>query len=165
MRPARLLILLAALACLAAAENPADQLPNAAQEAHARALFKEIRCVVCQNEFIDDFDAEVAGNLRQAVRAQVAEGRTDQQIKAYLVQRYGEFILLRPTFSPGNALLWLSPFLIVLAGAGVLILRARGMTSPEARLTDAEEAKLRELNELLTPWPRLRLVCVPQFAV
>jgi cytochrome c-type biogenesis protein CcmH len=147
MRLGRLLVLVGALACLAAAEDPADQLPNRAQEAHARALFKEIRCVVCQNESIDDSDAEVAGNLRQAVRAQVADGRTDQQIKAYLVQRYGEFILLRPTFSPGNALLWLSPFLIVLAGAGVLILRARRTPTPVARLTDAEEAKLRELND------------------
>ena len=98
-------------------QSPADQLPNAAQEAHARALFKEIRCVVCQNESIDDSDAEVAGNLRQAVRAQVADGRTDPQIKAYLVQRYGEFILLRPRlFSPGNAALWLALFLVVLIG-------------------------------------------------
>jgi cytochrome c-type biogenesis protein CcmH len=147
MRLGRFLAVLGALACLAAAEDPADQLPNRAQEAHARALFKEIRCVVCQNESIDDSDAEVAGNLRQAVRAQVADGRTDQQIKAYLVQRYGEFILMRPLFSPGNALLWLSPFLIVLAGAGVLILRARRTSAPEARLTDAEEAKLRELKD------------------
>jgi len=147
MRLARLLAVLGALACLAAAEDPADQLPNPAQEAHARALFKEIRCVVCQNESIDDSDAEVAGNLRQAVRAQVADGRTDPQIKAYLVQRYGEFILMRPLFSPGNALLWLGPFLIVLTGAGVLSLRARRTPAPEARLTDAEEAKLRELND------------------
>jgi len=147
MRLGRLLAVLGALACLAAAEDPADQLPNRAQEAHARALFSEIRCVVCQNESIDDSDAEVAGNLRQAVRAQVADGRTDQQIKSYLVQRYGEFILMRPLFSPGNALLWLSPFLIVLAGAGVLILRARRTPTPEARLTDAEEAKLRELKD------------------
>jgi cytochrome c-type biogenesis protein CcmH len=132
MRLGLLLVLFGALACLAAAEDPADQLPNRAQEAHARALFKEIRCVVCQNESIDDSDAEVAGNLRQAVRAQVADGRTDQQIKAYLVQRYGEFILLRPTFSVGNAL---------------LILRARRTATPEARLTDVEEAKLRELND------------------
>jgi cytochrome c-type biogenesis protein CcmH len=142
-----MLALVAALACLAAAEDPADQLRNPAQEAHARALFKEIRCVVCQNESIDDSEAEVAGNLRQAVRAQVAEGRTDQQIKAFLVQRYGEFILLRPTFSPGNALLWLSPFLIVLVGAAVLLLRARRAPAQEVRLTDAEEAKLRELND------------------
>ena len=147
MRLGRLLVILGALACLAAAQDPAEQRPNRAQEAHARALFREIRCVVCQNESIDDSDAEVAGNLRQAVRAQVAEGRTDQQIKAYLVQRYGEFILMRPLFSPGNALLWLSPFLIVLAGAAMLILRARGTPTTVVRLTDAEEAKLRELND------------------
>jgi len=147
MRLGRLLTIVAALVCLAAAEDPAEQLPNRAQEAHARALFKEIRCVVCQNESIDDSDAEVAGNLRQAVRAQVAEGQSDQQIKAFLVQRYGEFILMRPTFSPANALLWLSPFVIVLAGAGLLVFRARRAPAPEASLTDAEEAKLRELKD------------------
>jgi len=148
MRLGRLAILVAALACLAAAENPAEQLPNPTQEAHARALFKEIRCVVCQNESIDDSDAEVAGNLRQAVRAQVADGRTDQQIKAYLVQRYGEFILMRPTFSVGNAALWLGPFAIVLVGAGLLFLRRRRAPADDGRLTEAEEAKLRELNGL-----------------
>ncbi len=147
MRLGGFLAIAAALVCLAAAEDPADQLPNPAQEAHARTLFKEIRCVVCQNESIDDSEAEVAGNLRQAVRAQVAEGRSDRQIKAYLVQRYGEFILLRPVFSAGNALLWIGPFLIVLAGAGVLALRARRAPAQEARLTEAEEAKLRELND------------------
>jgi len=146
MRWGALLALLGAAACLAAAEDPADQLRNPVQEAHARALFKEIRCVVCQNESIDDSEAEVAGNLRQAVRAQVAAGRTDAQIKTYLVQRYGEFILLRPRFSPGNALLWTGPFLIVLAGAGALVLRARRGPAPEVQLTELEEAKLRELN-------------------
>ena len=148
MRLAPLAAVAAALACLAAASDPADQLPNPAQEAHARTLFKEIRCVVCQNESIDDSEADVAHDLRQAVRGQVAEGRSDSQIKAYLVQRYGEFILLRPTFSPANALLWLAPFLIVLAGAIWLAVRAR-RSSPavEARLTDAEEAKLRELKD------------------
>ena len=145
---ARIGAMLAALACLAAASDPADQLPNPAQEAHARALFTEIRCVVCQNESIDDSEADVAHDLRQAVRGQVAEGRTDGQIKAYLVQRYGEFILLKPTFSPANALLWLAPFLIVLAGAILLFVRARRPApAAEVRLTDAEEAKLRELKD------------------
>jgi len=147
MRLTRLAVIAGALACLAAAENPAEQLPNPAQEAHARVLFREIRCVVCQNESIDDSDAEVAGNLRQAVRAQVAEGRTDQQIKAYLVQRYGEFILMRPTFSPGNAALWLGPFAIVVVGGAILFLRKRRTPVDDGRLTEAEEAKLRELND------------------
>jgi len=147
MRLRRLAVIAAALACLAAAENPAEQLPNPTQEAHARVLFKEIRCVVCQNESIDDSDAEVAGNLRQAVRAQIAEGRTDRQIKAYLVQRYGEFILMRPTFSPGNAALWIGPFAIVLVGAGLLFVRRRRAVPGDADLTEAEEAKLRELKD------------------
>ena len=147
MRLARLAAMLAALACVAAASDPADQLPRPSQEAHARALFREIRCVVCQNESIDDSEADVARNLRQAVREQVAEGRSDDQIKAFLVQRYGEFILLRPVFSPANALLWLAPFLIVLAGLVALVLRGRRPApAAEARLTEAEEAKLRELN-------------------
>jgi cytochrome c-type biogenesis protein CcmH len=147
MRLAQIAAIFAALACLAAASDPADQLPNPSQEAHARTLFKEIRCVVCQNESIDDSEADVARDLRQAVRGQVAAGRSDRQIKAYLVQRYGEFILLRPTFSPGNALLWLGPFVIVFAGAGVWAVRARRPPAPEAGLTKAEEAKLRELND------------------
>ena len=111
----RLLLAIAALFCIAAAGDPSERLPDPAQEARARALFAEFRCVVCQNESIDDSDAEVAGLLRRTVREQVAAGRTDAEVRTYLVDRYGEFVLLKPTFSAGNAVLWLLPLALLAA--------------------------------------------------
>lgn len=144
----RFLLAIAALGCIAAAGDPSERLPDPAQEARARALFAEFRCVVCQNESIDDSDAEVAGLLRQTVREQVAAGRTDAEVRAHLVDRYGEFVLLKPTFSVANAVLWLLP-LALLAGAGGLILwrsrRTRGQ-SVEQPLSPEEEARLATLT-------------------
>jgi cytochrome c-type biogenesis protein CcmH len=112
VKAAVLAALAAGLLCMAGtADDPAQRLPNPAQEARARHLFTELRCVVCQNESIDDSPAEIAGDLRQIVRAQIVAGRTDQQVIDYMVQRYGEFILLKPTLTPGNLALWLTPFL------------------------------------------------------
>ncbi|RYF88830.1 MAG: cytochrome c-type biogenesis protein CcmH, partial [Caulobacteraceae bacterium] len=102
----RLLIALAALACVAAASDPAERLSDPAQEARARALFREVRCLVCQNESIDDSTAGLAGDLRKVIREQVAAGRDDAEIRAFLVDRYGEFALLKPAFSAPNAVLW-----------------------------------------------------------
>ena len=144
----RLLLAIAALCCIAAAADPSEQLPDSAQEARARALFAEFRCVVCQNESIDDSEAEVAGLLRGTVREQVAAGRSDAEVRAYLVDRYGEFVLLKPTFSAGNAVLWLLP-LVLLAGAGALILwrtRRTGGQSDEPPLSAEEEARLATLT-------------------
>ena len=103
------------LAVLSLAAAPAT-LRDPAEEARARALFREIRCVVCQNESIDASPADIAADLRTVVREQVAAGRSDAEIRAFLVDRYGEFVLFRPAFSPGNALLWLTPFAVVLLG-------------------------------------------------
>jgi cytochrome c-type biogenesis protein CcmH len=147
-RLARSLAALAAVAMLAAAADPADRLPNPAQEARARALFGQIRCVVCQSESIDDSEADLARDLRQTVRAQVAAGRSDAEIRRFLVQRYGEFILLRPVFSPANALAWLGPFVIVLAGGTFLLLRARRRPPPQDdELTPEEEARLARIED------------------
>jgi cytochrome c-type biogenesis protein CcmH len=147
MSPRRLAAILAALACIAAAADPADRLPDPVQEARARALFHEIRCVVCQSESIDDSEADVARDLRQAVRRQVAAGQSDQQVRDYLATRYGEFILLKPRFSPGNAALWLTPFAIVLIGGAVLAIRARRPAPPMvAELSPEEEARLNSLK-------------------
>lgn len=137
---------LAALLCLGGASDPGDRLDNPAQEAHAERLFTEIRCIVCQSESIDDSEAELARNLRQRVRAEVAAGRTDAQIKADLVHSYGEFILLRPQFSWANSLLWLGPFAVVLAGLAALFTR-RARTAPEGGLTADEEARLKGLMD------------------
>jgi cytochrome c-type biogenesis protein CcmH len=137
---------LAAALCMAAASDPADRLPDPAQEAKARAIFQEIRCVVCQNESIDDSEAPLARDLRQIVREQVHAGRSDAEIKAFLVARYGQFVLLRPSFSLGNAPLWLTPPILVI-GAGVwLLLRAlRRRSTPEAPLSAEEEKRLAAL--------------------
>ena len=148
MRWGRILAILAALSCLAAAADPSDRLADPAQEARARALFQDIRCVVCQSESIDDSEADLARDLRQSVRRQIAVGRSDDQVRAYLVQRYGEFILLKPRFSPGNAVLWLAPFLIAGIGMGVFFWRARTIRLADDDLTAEEEARLSEIADV-----------------
>ncbi len=142
---------LAALLLIAAASNdPADRLANPQQEARARALFRDIRCLVCQNQSIDESDADLAEDLRKIVRQQIAAGRTNGEIKRYLTDRYGEFVLERPVFSFGNALLWGAPFAVVIVGGGVLILRRRRTPEDEAPLTPEEEAKLTEISSDLS---------------
>src|SRR5580698_488023 len=91
----------------AAAGDPADRLADPGQEAHARTLFRDVRCLVCQSQSIDESDAPLARDLRQLVRSQVAQGRSDDQIRAFLVSRYGQFVLLTPKASLGNAILWI----------------------------------------------------------
>lgn len=137
---------LAGLLCLAAASDPAERLADPAQEAQARAIFRDVRCLVCQNESIDDSEAELAHDLRQIVREQVATGKTDAQIKTFLTDRYGEFVLLTPQFSAGNLVLWVAPFLVVLAGAVLLLARLRARPT-EVDLTPAEIARLRKLQQ------------------
>jgi cytochrome c-type biogenesis protein CcmH len=134
-----------------AAADPAERLPDPAQETRAREIFREVRCLVCQNESIDDSEAALAGDLRSIVRDQVKQGRSDAQIRAFLVARYGEFVLLKPPFSLGNALLWATPLIALLLGAVlmVLLLRRRAATAvagedPEA-LSQAEEARVQAL--------------------
>ena len=141
-----LAVLLGVLSIAAAASDPAERLHDPAQEARARHLFTEVRCVVCQNESIDDSDADLAADLRRAVRGQVAAGRSDTEVKRYLVDRYGEFVLLKPSFSPGNALLWLTPFAIVVMGAGGFVWTARRRQSSTAPLSVDEEAALSALE-------------------
>ena len=142
-----LLAALAAVACMAAAADPADRLPDPAQEARARALFANVRCLVCQNESIDDSQAELAGDLRKLIREQVQAGKTDAEIKAFLVDRYGEFVLMTPSLSPGNLALWAGPFLVVLLGGGLLIARLRNR-SVEEPLTPEEAKRLKGLSEI-----------------
>ena len=143
----RWLAIVAALLCIAAAPDPADRLPDPAQEARARHLFKQTRCVVCQNESIDDSQAELAHDLRQVIRGQIAAGRSDDEIRAFLHSRYGDFILLRPRFSPATAILWVGPFAIVLIGLTVLLGRKRKAEAVEETLTPEEEARLKSIVE------------------
>jgi cytochrome c-type biogenesis protein CcmH len=146
-RTAVLAALAAGLLCTAGmADDPADRLPNPAQEARARSLFRELRCVVCQNESVDDSQAEIAGDIRKIVRTQIAAGQSDKQVIAYLVQRYGEFVLLKPTLSAGNLALWLTPFLAVLLGGGYLWIKSRQPAVEDQGLTEEEQKALEEMD-------------------
>lgn len=135
----RILAILGAVLCIAAASDPADRLPDPAQEARARELFREVRCMVCQNESIDDSNAELAGDLRRLVRDEIKAGKTDDQVRAHLTDRYGEFVLLKPAFSWGNAVLWGAPFVVVVLGLWLLFRSFRNRPADE-ELT-ADEAK------------------------
>ena len=151
MRRARLAIAaLAGVLSLAAASDPAERLKDPAQEARARQIFRDVRCLVCQNESIDDSEADLAHDLRQIVREQVRAGRSEAQIKAFLTERYGEFVLLTPSFSAGNLVLWGGPFLVVILGGALLFVRLRNRT-PDAELTPLEAQRLRSLSEDETP--------------
>lgn len=141
-----LLVALAAVFCMAAASDPAERLPDPSQEARARHIFEQVRCLVCQNESIDDSQAALAHDLRQIVRDQVRQGRSDDQIKHFLVQRYGEFVLLRPSFSLGNVALWAGPFLVVGLGLVLLFGRLRNRT-PEPALDAEDVERLRRLQD------------------
>jgi len=134
-----------------AAVSPDEQLSDPKLEARAREISKELRCLVCQNESIDDSDAELAKDLRMLVRKRILAGDTDAQVKEYLVARYGEFVLMKPPFQPATWLLWLGPGLILLGGAiGVLVFLRRSAGRSEAdignpALSDAERRRLDEI--------------------
>jgi cytochrome c-type biogenesis protein CcmH len=116
---------LAALAFLfatpAAAVLPDEMLPDAAQEQRARALSKDLRCVVCQNQSIDDSDAPLARDLRVLVREQIVRGSSDAEVREYIVARYGNFVLLKPPMEGDTLLLWAGPFAVLLLGGAGLI--------------------------------------------
>ncbi|WP_309644701.1 cytochrome c-type biogenesis protein [Phenylobacterium sp.] len=139
------LAILAAVFCLAAASDPAERLADPAQEARARAMFREVRCLVCQNESIDDSSAELAADLRRLVRDQVASGKSDDQVRDHLTERYGEYVLLKPAFSWGNAALWGAPFLVVGLGLALLVGGFRNRAA-EGELSQDEAARLARLS-------------------
>ena len=142
----RLLAVCAAALCIAAASDPAERLADPAQELRARELFREVRCLVCQNESIDDSNAELAQDLRRLVREQVSAGRSDDQIRDYLIERYGEFVLLKPAFSAGNALLWAAPLIVVLGGLALLARTVRNRPT-DGELSASEAERLASLAD------------------
>jgi cytochrome c-type biogenesis protein CcmH len=148
VRASRIAVRLAAVAgalfCLAAASDPSERLADPGQEARARAITRDVRCLVCQNESIDDSEATLAADLRKLVREQVAAGKSDAEVKAYLKSRYGEFVLLKPPFSWGNAALWGAPFLVAAVGGALLIFRRRSGPQLEV-LSPEEEARIDKL--------------------
>jgi cytochrome c-type biogenesis protein CcmH len=136
-----------------AATSPDEMLENPQLEHRARELGKELRCLVCQNQSIDDSDATLARDLRLVVREQLLAGRSDDEIKAFMVERYGDFVLLKPPVKPATWLLWTGPFTILAVAAFWVWQTARrrqqspGATSAnEVALDDEERA---ELNALL----------------
>jgi cytochrome c-type biogenesis protein CcmH len=133
------------------AVQPDEILPDARLETRARGLSHELRCMVCQNQSIDDSDAPLARDLRLLVRERLKAGDSDAQVLDYLVARYGEFVLLKPRLSAHTALLWLAPFCIVLLGGwGLISLWRRRRTesvreTAQAPLSAAEQARVSEL--------------------
>jgi cytochrome c-type biogenesis protein CcmH len=148
----RLLGALLALALLLAAEAPAatspdEILPDPVLEARARALGKELRCLVCQNQSIDDSDAPLAKDLRRLVRERLQAGDSDARIRQDLVARYGDFVLLEPPFKPATWALWIGPAVVLLVGAALVLafLRRRVAPVPEPELSAEERTALAAL--------------------
>lgn len=140
-------LLALALALPAHAVKPDEKLSDPVLEARARDISKELRCLVCQNQSIDDSDAGLARDLRVLVRERLVAGDSDDQIMVFVTARYGDFVRLRPPVTLYTALLWGGPFaLLILAGAGTaLYLRQRrrdGENSPVQDLSPDEEARL-----------------------
>jgi len=131
----------------ALAVQPDEILPDPALETRARNLSRELRCMVCQNQSIDDSDAPLARDLRLLVRERLKAGDSDTQILDFLVARYGDFVLLKPRFTSHTALLWLLPFLVLIVGAvALLMLRRRQRNrAGSVRLSDDEEARVAEV--------------------
>ena len=153
----RLLVLLAApvlAVMLTAAEPPAAPdrpLTDATQEARAQALFKDVRCVVCQHEAIADSPAGVAGDMRRLIREEIASGATDQQVRDDLVRRFGDYVLFTPPIRAGTWLLWFGPFALVIGAGAAMMLRSRRRAVETPPLSPEEEARLDEVlrNEKL----------------
>ena len=140
------LVVLVAFCTPSVAVQPSEMLDDPVLEERARNLSAGLRCMVCQNQSIDDSDAELARDLRVLVRERLTAGESDEEVIAYVVSRYGEFVLLQPRFSARNALLWATPALLLSAGAIFLILHARRRRRPaHAALTPEEEARLKDI--------------------
>jgi len=143
----RLLVAAAIMVAIAGsavyAVEPSERLADPALEARARALSQELRCLVCQNQSIDESNADLAHDLRILLRQRLVAGDTDQQVLDYLSARYGVFVLLDPPFLPTTYMLWLTPPLLVLAAGGVLMLRSRRRTPERVppALTEEERAR------------------------
>lgn len=143
------LALLLALGQPALAVQPDEMLPDPAQEARARAISAGLRCLVCRNESIDESNADLARDLRILVRQRITAGDSDAQVVQYLVDRYGEYVLLKPTTGGANLILWIAgPAMLALGlgGAFVYLRRRRSAPEPEAApLSDDEKSRLSEI--------------------
>src|SRR6266542_3871425 len=149
---AAIMLFFTCLACPAHAVQPDEIMPDPAREARARDLSRELRCMVCQNQSIDDSDAPLARDLRLLVRERIATGDSDGQVIDFLVARYGEFVLLKPRFTPHTLLLWLLPPLALIGGGLALWFYSRRRSNAGSaadpsllHMTEEEEARLDRL--------------------
>lgn len=143
-----LLLVLVGLVTPAHAVEPGEMLANPALEARAREISADLRCLVCQNQSIDDSEAPLAHDLRVLVRERLVAGDNDQQVRDFLVARYGPYILLRPPIAVATVLLWLTPALCLALGAAAIVLamRRRRVLADARPLTPDEQAALQRLT-------------------
>lgn len=148
MRMLLALLLVLATSVPALAVRPDEMLSDPALEARARDISKDLRCLVCQNENIDDSDADLAHDLRVIVRERLKAGDTDKQVRDYVVARYGEYVLLDPRFEPKTLLLWLAaPALLVIGGIVIVYgARRRRVAEAAAPLSDEEKRAIADLE-------------------
>jgi cytochrome c-type biogenesis protein CcmH len=144
----RWLLLLAFVATPVWAVLPDEMLADPALEARARSISEELRCVVCQNQSIDDSDAPLARDLRIIVREQLQAGKSDTQVRDYVVARYGHFVLLKPPVEPATWALWAGPFaLLLLGGLGLWLWSRRARPAEALPLSSEEAAALQRLSD------------------
>jgi len=134
----------------ALAVHPDEVLADPALEKRARAISAGLRCLVCQNQSIDDSDAPLAGDLRRLVRTRLEAKDSDDQVIEYVVARYGDFVLLKPPLKPETAILWASPLIVLLAGVFLAMRAGRARREPnvgaaDTKLTEAERAELERI--------------------
>ena len=141
------LAFLLALSAPAFAVQPDEVMKDPALETRARALSSELRCMVCQNQSIDDSDAPLARDIRILIRDRIGKGESNDAVRTYLVSRYGDFILLKPPLKTETLLLWLSAPLTLVAGLGAVWFARRRAPPPTPALTAEEEARLAALTK------------------
>jgi cytochrome c-type biogenesis protein CcmH len=153
MRRLALIALLLALAAptAALAVEPDEILKDPKLEARARVLSEELRCMVCQNQSIDDSAAPLARDLRLLVRERLTKGDSDSQVLSYLVARYGEFVLLKPRFELQNLLLWGLPPLALVAGMIALFVTARRRRTTDLQVPALSAAEQKRVATLVEP--------------
>lgn len=150
IKQALLFVFTSMMICVAAnAVEPNEVLDDPALEARARALSAELRCLVCQNQSIDDSDAALAKDLRVLVRQRLVGGDTDREVMEYIVSRYGDFVLLKPRFTAKNFILWLTPVFVLTICALIAVRKFKSTPAKSAvqDLTEEEKEKLKQILE------------------
>lgn len=147
-------LLLMLLSFSAEAVQPKEMLADPALETRARHISADLRCLVCQNQSIDDSDADLAHDLRLLVRQRLQAGDSDAAVRQYLVDRYGDYILLNPPLKPATLFLWLGPLLMLVAGGGLVwLFYLHRLTKAERAIPDLSELEKERLATLLTAPP------------